>query len=248
MVKVKVDAMRVRHLVGAILVLAASALRAGDGGGTAETQRARAAALETLIAAKQASIQAAWKDLAAADAQLALLRPEPTPAGDNRDADTVSDLLVSAEKRQILEERRLRLLRDLGAAYSELGAAQGLLSESKAKMRRSQQVLDGHWVLTQMPSGLHGDLYLDQTGTLLSGEYRLENGQTGNVQGTFVNGQLILERIDSQYGRIGRYEAVLSKDQNALRGTWYSYEVSSGQPLVGALAADRAPDAEETAP
>jgi len=240
--------MRGRHLVGAILVLGTLALWAGDGGATAEAQRTKAVALETLIAAKQAAIQAAWKELSSVDSQLALLRPEPTPAAESRGPDTAADLLASAEKRQILEERRLRLLRDLDSAYGELGAAQTLLADSKAKMRRTQQVLDGHWLLTQMPLGLHGDLFLDQSGTILSGEYHLENGQTGNVQGTFVNGQMVLERIDSQYGRIGRYEAVLSKDQNALRGTWYSYEVSSGQPLVGALAADRAPEAEETAP
>lgn len=240
--------MRGRHLVGAIVILATLGLNAGDGAGTAEVQRARATALETLIAAKQATIQAAWKELASVEAQIANLRAETFAPGDERDAGDARDLLAAAEKRQLLEEKQLRLLRDLNAAYGELAATQDLLADSKAKMRRTQQVLDGHWVLTQMPAGLHGDLFLDQRGTILSGEYRLENGQTGNVQGTFVNGQMILERIDSQYGRIGRYEAVLSKDQNALRGTWYSYEVSSGQPLVGALAVDRAPESEETAP
>ena len=93
-----------------------------------------------------------------------------------------------------------------------------------------------------------GDLFLDQKGTLVSGEYRFENGQNGNVQGTLVNGQLVLERIDAQYGRIGRLEAALSKDQNSLKGTWYSYEVSSGQPLMGAVAIDRVPPPEESAP
>jgi len=140
------------------------------------------------------------------------------------------------------------VLRELTAAYNELAAAQEMLVDSKAQMKKRQQVLDGHWLLTMMPSGLRGDLYLDQVGTLVSGEYRLENGQTGNVQGTLVSGQLVLERIDAQYGRIGRFEAALSKDQNALRGTWYSYEVTSGKPLVGALAVDRAPEPEENIP
>lgn len=240
--------MRGRHLVGALLILAGSALWAGDGGTPGEMQRARTAALESLIAAKQAAILAAWKDLAAVETQMGALRTEAAPPGEERGAEDAREMLIAAERRQLLEEKRVRLLRDLNQAYRELSAAQGLLADSKAKMRRTQQVLDGHWVITAMPMGLHGDLFLEQKGTLLSGEYRLENGQNGNVQGTFVNGQMILERIDSQYGRIGRYEAVLSRDQNTLRGTWYSYDVSSGQPLTGALAVDRAPEAEETAP
>lgn len=243
----KVDAMRRAGVVGALGVLAAAVLWAGDGG-SSEAQRARLVALETLVAAKQAAVQAAWKELAAVDAEMARLREEGPPAPGERSAERADLLLAAAEKRSALEDRKLAILRELNSAYGELAATKDLLEDSKADLRRSQQVLDGHWLLTMMPAGLRGDLFLDQKGTLVSGEYRLENGQNGNVQGTLVNGQLVLERIDAQYGRIGRMEAVLAKDQNSLKGTWYSYEVTSGQPLMGALTVDRAAPPEESAP
>ncbi len=49
----------------------------------------------------------------------------------------------------------------------------------------------------------------------------------------------MLERIDAQYGRMGKFEAQLMKDQNSLKGSWYSYDLASGQPLVGALVMER---------
>ncbi len=241
MVEAKVDGM-IRKVLVLFMGGAALAGWAGDGG-SAEAQRVRAGALEALVAAKQAYIQSTWRELSQVDGQLAQLRDD-APDAEQRTPERARELLAVAERRQLLEARRLQLLRDLAGAYGELAATRLLLSENKAQMRRAQQVLDGHWAIGLMPSGLKGDFFLDQNGTLVAGEYRLENGQTGNLQGTFISGHLLLERIDSQYGKIGRYEAALGKDPNALKGTWYSYDLTSGQPLTGAFTMDRVAEEE----
>ncbi|MCI4398895.1 MAG: hypothetical protein JHC34_08655 [Acidobacteria bacterium] len=207
--------------------------------GSVESQRMRAMALDAIVQAKQASIQASWKEIASLEAQIAQLPSADSSDGDAHNMDKARELLQAAEKRRVLEERRLELLREITSGYAELQSARQMLSEVRSQLRQNQQVLDGHWAVTIMPSGVRGDFYLSQNGTLVSGEYRLENGQTGNLQGTLIAGHLLLDRTDSSLGKIGRYEAQVMKDQNSLRGTWYSYDVMSGQPLTGAFAMDR---------
>ncbi len=207
--------------------------------GSVESQRMRATALETLVQAKQASIQAAWKEIAGLEGQIAQLPQSDTSDGDSRTFDKAREMLQMAERRRVLEDRRLALLREVTSGYAELASARQMLADVRSQLKQNQQVLEGHWVATMMPSGLKGDFYLSQNGTLVSGEYRLENGQTGNLQGTLISGHLVMDRIDSAQGKIGRYEAQLMKDQNSLRGTWYSYDVMSGQPLTGAFAMDK---------
>lgn len=243
-------AMRGRKILALIGLILAASLWAGDGGG-AEAQKARAAALEALVAAKQASLQAVWKELAVLESEASRLREVGGTSPSDQSAVRVEELLARAEKRQALESRRVALLRQLKSGYVELEAAQSLLRESKGKLKEKHQILDGAWVITMMPTGLKGEILLEQTGTLVSGEYRYENGMTGNVQGTLISNQLVLERIDAQYGRIGRLEAQLAKDGTSLQGTWYSYELTSGKPLVGALTLERKvvdEDQEEEAP
>jgi len=238
-------------MIRGAIVAAAFVVLAGFGAvafepGSVESQRMRATALETLVQAKQASIQAAWKEVVNLEAQIAQIPPSDSSDGDSHTLDKARELLQAAERRRALEERRVQLLREITGGYAELQSAKQMLSDVRSQLKRNQQVLEGHWTVTLMPSGVRGDFYLSQNGTLVSGEYRLENGQTGNLQGTLISGRLLMDRIDSAQGKIGRYEAQLMKDQNSLRGTWYSYDVMSGQPLTGAFAMDRIQEEERS--
>jgi hypothetical protein len=147
----------------------------------------------------------------------------------------------------MVETQRYNLLQSLNELYSEVGLLESEIKKVREELQETQQVLDGHWSLTLMPSGAQGDIYLSQNGTLVTGDYRLDSGQTGSLQGTFVNGSVVLERIDARYGKMGRYEGALTKDRQSIKGTWYSYDFASGQPLTGAFSLERTQQ-EETAP
>lgn len=232
-----------RMAVWAVLFVLAGAVWAADG--SREAMRIRLVSLETLAASKRALIAAKWTNLGFIDAQArGAVAGEEALAGDPepRSPEKVRELLRGAEKRRELEEERYQQLRSLQDLYLELEAIQAEIQKVRTDMQGALQVLEGHWVVTFMPSGAKSDVYLSQNGTIVSGDYSSESGQAGNLQGTFVNNVLVLERIDAKAGRNGRLEGSLSKDGKSVRGSWFSYEFSSGQPLTGAFSLDRVPE------
>jgi hypothetical protein len=227
----------------AVLLVAACSVWAADG--SREAMRIRLVSLETLAASKRALIAAKWTNLGFVDAQArgAVAGDEAiTGEPDQRSPERARELLRGAAKRRDLEEERYQQLRSLQDLYQELEAIQAEIQKVRSDMQGAQQILEGHWVLTLMPAGSKTDVHLTQNGTIVSGDYSSESGQAGNLQGTFVNGVLVLERIDAKAGRNGRLEGSLSKDGKSLRGSWFSYEFSSGQPLTGAFTLDRVPE------
>mgnify|MGYP005860913755 CR=1 FL=1 len=207
---------------------------------TQEAARAKLASLEGLLSANKAVIEARWQELKRIDRLISILWQEcsdlneepPSPAK----AEKILDL---EEKLSQLHTRRLFLINQIIVTYEEQKSIKELIDEIQRFSASKEQVLDGKWIVTLMPSEQKGELYLNQHGTLVDGEYKLDNGQTGNVQGVFVKGHVVLERIDSQYGRMGKFEGQLMKDQHYIKGTWYSYDIQSGEPLTGALVMER---------
>ena len=93
--------------------------------------------------------------------------------------------------------------------------------------------LTGSWDITYMPSGDKGVFTLRQSGTLLVGEYVLEGGWRGSLQGTIVSGKVLLHRIDSKLGHSQDLEGTLSTEGRAIRGNWQNFILSGGQPASG---------------
>ena len=93
-----------------------------------------------------------------------------------------------------------------------------------------------------MPGMTRGVFVLKQTGTIVSGQYQLEGGWKGSLQGTLVDGKIYLQRIDSKLGRSSELEGFLSGDGGAIRGTWRNYTVNDGTVASGAWTASRAED------
>jgi hypothetical protein len=112
-----------------------------------------------------------------------------------------------------------------------------ILSERIAGLRKTlpadTESLTGTWEVTYLPSGDKGMFTLRQSGTLLAGEYTLDGGWKGSLQGTFVNDKLLLHRIDSKLGRSSDLEGTLAPDGRTIRGTWNNYILSGGQPVTG---------------
>lgn len=108
-----------------------------------------------------------------------------------------------------------------------------LLDEQLAKLeavdRPLEGALTGRWEVALLPGAQRGTFELRQTGTVVTGLYRLSGGFTGSLRGTLVKTKVFLERIDSQLGRSMSFEAHISADGNMLRGTWRSYELADGE-------------------
>ena len=233
--------------LGVALLALTLAASASDGG--RETARMRLVSLETVLSAKRSLLREKWATLAQLDGQITDLSASEAAGGaeeDQRTADRVRDLLQAAQRRQVLEAERLQLLQGMQDLFQEVKAIQEEIQKARSELQETSQILEGKWAITLMPAGTRGDVYLSQNGTLVTGDYKLENGQSGSLQGTFINNTLVMERIDSRYGKMGRFEGTLAANKLSLRGAWYSYDIMSGQPLSGAFVLER--NQEEPAP
>jgi len=132
---------------------------------------------------------------------------------------------------QTQETRRIRAeIRDVHARIELLGERIGKLRKT---LPSDTESLTGSWDVSYLPSGDKGVFSLRQSGTLLVGEYTLEGGWKGSLQGTFVDGKVLLHRIDSKLGRSSDLEGTLAPDGRVIRGTWQNFILSGGSPTNG---------------
>lgn len=138
-------------------------------------------------------------------------------------------------------ERDLDLLvseaRDLRRRIHEGGDRIALLQDRLARLTKSlpsdTESVTGVWDVTYLPSNDKGVFTLRQSGTLLVGEYALEGGWRGSLQGTVVNGKVLLHRIDSKLGQSQDLDASLAPDGRTLRGRWQNLILSGGTITTG---------------
>jgi hypothetical protein len=223
-----------------LLTIEAGVCQAADG--TLESSRVRQMTLDTLITTKRALLKSKWLYLGQVEAQIRDLSPaDPNgpPDGDVPGPERLAEMVRKVTRLEMLEAERLRTLQAMQEINAEVLSLQAELDRVKSDRDRAQQVMEGRWVLNIMPMGTRGEVYLTQNGTLLIGEYHLENEQSGSLQGIFVNNQMVLERIDAKFGKMGRFEGPLGRDRQSVRGTWYSYDLSSGQPATGPFTLDK---------
>lgn len=222
------------------LILGAGVCEAADG--ALEASRVRQMTLDALISTKRALLKTKWLYLGQVEGQLReLSAPDPNgpPDGDLPGVERLGEMVKHAARTEFLEAERMRTLQSMQEIASELVSLQAEMDKVKTDRDRAKQIMEGHWVLTIMPMGTRGDVYLTQNGTILTGDYHLENEQMGSLQGLFVNSQMFLERIDARYGKMGRFEGPLGKDRQSVKGTWYSYDLSSGQQVTGPFTLDK---------
>ena len=221
------------------LTLALSCLGAD---GNVEANRIRQTALETILSVRRAIFKTKASYLGQVDGQIReLMAADASSSGDAEAPDParLQDMIRRGVRLQYLESERVRTLQSMQELTTEMVALQAELDRVRSSLDKSRQIMEGRWVVTIMPMGTRGDVFLSQNGTILTGDYTLDNGQQGSLQGLFVKDQVVLERIDANYGKMGRFEGTLSKDRTSVKGTWYSYDLSSGQPVTGAFTMDK---------
>lgn len=229
-------------LLTALLATIPEGLRAADGLGRSEQLRAKITALQTQIESKKAVIRQTWREVARLDLLIAQAGPSPSDAASPEEppggADWAEALLDQAFQREAFESQRRQALQSILGSYREVEYLEEEVRSARSQLGQ-KPLLEGSWTLTILPMGARGQVSMAQSGTLVQGEYVMESGLTGNLQGTFINGQVTLERIDSKYGKMGRLEGQLMKDEDRIQGSWYSYDLQSGNPLTGSFVLER---------
>jgi hypothetical protein len=119
------------------------------------------------------------------------------------------------------------------SSHERIALLQDRLGRLRKALPSDNESLTGQWDVTYLPSNDKGVFTLRQSGTLLVGEYVLEGGWRGSLQGTIVNGKVLLHRIDSKLGHSQNLEASLSAEGQTLRGNWTNFILSGGQPSTG---------------
>lgn len=137
-----------------------------------------------------------------------------------------------AERTQLVAGER-RLVERIREGRRRVELLEGQLQALRAREREEAGPLSGRWTLVLLPMEQRGTFELVQTGTLLSGTYRLDGGWTGSLQGTLVNRKVYLVRIDSKLGRSMEFEGYLSSDGQQIRGSWLNYELAGGEGSTG---------------
>ncbi len=112
------------------------------------------------------------------------------------------------------------------------------ISELKKNLPDSKNNITGNWDVVLFPNQIKGEMKLVQRGTIVEGEYELEGGWQGSLQGHIANGKVVLERIDSELGKVGTLVGTLSDDGNSIKGNWENYELSRS-PTRGSWTATR---------
>jgi hypothetical protein len=182
----------------------------------------------------------------AASARVAQLAKDLEAMVDGRQ-ESDPDLIDNREEMLQVAERSLEsLFREARRLRGEIRDAQErilILQDRIQGLRRmlpaDDEALTGVWDVVYLPSGDKGAFTLRQSGTLLAGEYTLEGGWKGSLQGTFVDGKVLLHRIDSKLGRSSDLEGRISPDGMTLRGTWLNYLISGGEPNSGSWVANK---------
>jgi hypothetical protein len=156
--------------------------------------------------------------------------------------------VVAGKEKEIgeAETRRLAAIQKcreiLGRIQEVQERAAGLekkLVSLKEGLPKGRESLTGKWNVTYLPSTSRGVFVLRQTGTIVQGQYQLDGGWKGSLQGTFIDGKIYMQRIDSKLGRSSELEGFLSSDGASIRGTWRNYNLTDGGTASGSWTASR---------
>ena len=91
------------------------------------------------------------------------------------------------------------------------------------------------WNVAIEPGGLKGNFDLRLDGTIVTGVYQLSGGWKGSLRGTFIDGSVHLERIDTQQGFVATYDGrlVVRGGEKRLEGSWQATNLAAGLPGAG---------------
>lgn len=177
-------------------------------------------------------------------AELASALAAPGEDFDAADVGRRDQELERLEKAQDLtwdEGRRLR--QRMMDARQRLEFLQQERQELISSLPAATESMTGYWDVVFVPGGQRGVFFLNHSAAILTGEYALEGGFHGSVQGTLIDQKVLLHRIDSRLGRVMDLDGTLSADGLSIKGVWRRFDLSDGRQSTGAWSATRRPAA-----
>ena len=142
-----------------------------------------------------------------------------------------------------LMEAAVQLRATIGARRGTAELLQAEVARLAGTGQAAQDEVSGTWSVGIEPGGMKGTFDLRLDGTLISGVYQLAGGWKGSLRGTFIGGNIRLERIDSQLGLAAVYTGrlVTREGERRIEGQWESTNLADGLPGSGTWVARREP-------
>lgn len=156
------------------------------------------------------------------------------------ESDDLEDSISDAEGRVKILGDRGRALRLRIEARRQRLAALGLRADQLLRLLpAATDSLTGVWDFRFIPTRESGVFTIFQNGTLLAGEYVLEGGWHGSLQGTVVGGKVFLERIDAVKGRFADLSGRIDSVGLGIRGTWRERDLTANRVTEGSFVASK---------
>jgi len=165
-----------------------------------------------------------------------------------KDAEDLGSFTARSADLRHAESEVSELVASAQQLRTTIGARRGYLEQVQAEIRRMEEAvqanpdeISGRWTVAVEPGGFTGTFDLRLDGTLVTGVYQLSGGWKGSLRGTFIGGDVHLERIDTQQGFVAVYSGrlVSRETEKRLEGTWEATNLAAGMPTSGSWLARR---------
>jgi hypothetical protein len=122
---------------------------------------------------------------------------------------------------------------------SSIALIEAEIARLEEELPRTRDDISGRWNVVLDPGSIRGVFDLRLDGTLVNGVYNLSGGWKGSLRGTYVDGILRLERIDSELGFVAvlRGRVAGAGGERRLAGAWQATNLAAGQPASGSWVA-----------
>jgi len=201
---------------------------------------------QRLLASDLASLDRIQEQLRGATDRLLRLNDDLLRA--EREGEDATSFAARSDDIRRAEAELEELTRASQQLRTTMAARRGSVDQLQEEIKRlqgdlaaGQDELSGRWNVSIEPGALRGTFELRLDGTLLTGVYQLAGGWRGSLRGTFIGGNIRLERIDSQLGLVAIYTArlVTRNDERRLEGRWESTNLADGMAQSGTWVARR---------
>jgi hypothetical protein len=213
-----------------------------------EVFRAQAEVEKRLLAADLTTLERVQEQLRAASDRLLRLGDDLLRA--QRDGEDLGSFTARSADLRHAESEVNSLVGSAQQLRSTIGARRAYLEQAQSEIRRMEEAnqaspdeLSGRWSVTVEPGAMRGTFDLRLDGSLVTGVYQLSGGWKGSLRGTFIDGNVRLERIDSQQGFSAVYSGRLAArgNEKRLEGTWEATNLAVGMPAAGTWVGRREP-------
>lgn len=205
-----------------------------------EVFRAQAEVEKRLLAADLTTLERVQEQLRAASDRLLRLGDDLLRA--QKDGEDLGSFTARSADLRHAESEVNSLVGSAQQLRSTIGARRGYLEQVQSEIRRMDEAnqanpdeLSGRWSVTVEPGAMRGTFDLRLDGSLVTGVYQLSGGWRGSLRGTFIDGNVRLDRIDSQQGFSAVYSGrlVTRGNEKRLEGTWEATNLAVGMPAAG---------------